>query len=152
MPYGLHSTLNLFPINVYWTSCRANICVTRLGKQKAGESSLWQRVIIMTCPFSVLLRDRGEAPLFQNKQTRKHENKVLRSSAMVEGTQRKSPERVIKQQWSPWLNSWQTFPHGAGYWVTTDRSEETAGVLWWKTWKWAFPNTADFPTAASSTV
>lgn len=37
MPYGLYSTLNLFPINVYWIFCRANICVTRLGKQKATE-------------------------------------------------------------------------------------------------------------------
>ena len=52
MPYGLHSSLNLFPINVYWILGRANMCVTRLGKQKAGESSLWQSVIIMICPFS----------------------------------------------------------------------------------------------------
>lgn len=51
MPYGLHSSLNLFPINVYWIFCRANMCVTRLGKQKAGESSLWQSVIIMICSF-----------------------------------------------------------------------------------------------------
>lgn len=52
MPYGLHSSLNLFPINVYWILGRANMCVTRLGKQKAGESSLWQSVIIMIRPFS----------------------------------------------------------------------------------------------------
>lgn len=32
------------------------------------------------------------------------------------------------------------------------RSEETAGVLRWTTWKWAFPNTADFPTVDSSAV
>ena len=30
------------------------MCVTRLGKQKAGESSLWQSVIIMICPFFFL--------------------------------------------------------------------------------------------------
>lgn len=81
-------------------SRRANICVTRLGKPKAGESSLWQRVIIMTRPLSVLLRDRVEALSFQSKQTRKQENEALRSSMMVEGTQRTppQPERVIKQQ------------------------------------------------------
>lgn len=50
------------------------------------------------CPFSVLLRDIGEAAVFQNKQTRKHENKALQGSASVEGTQRKSPERAIKRR------------------------------------------------------
>ena len=72
------------------------MCVTRLGKQKAGESSLWQHVIIMTGPFSVLLRDIGEASFFQNKQTRKHKNKAPQGSASVGGTARKSPERAIK--------------------------------------------------------
>ncbi len=76
MPYGLHSSLNLFPINVYWIFCGANMCVTRLGKQKARESSLWQSVIIMICPFFFLssLHDRWVAKSFQNKQTRKHAN------------------------------------------------------------------------------
>lgn len=32
------------------------------------------------------------------------------------------------------------------------RSQQTAGVLWWRTWKWAFPNTANFPTGVSNTV
>lgn len=84
MPYGLHSSLNLFPINVYWIFCRANMCVTRLGKQKAGESSLWQSVIIMICPVFVVSfsplsfwDDRWVATAFQNKQTRKHANKSL---------------------------------------------------------------------------
>lgn len=31
------------------------MCVTRLGKQKAMESSLWQSVIIMICPFLFFL-------------------------------------------------------------------------------------------------
>ena len=43
MPYGPHSSLNLFPINVYWIPGPANTCVTRLGKQKAGESSFAAR-------------------------------------------------------------------------------------------------------------
>lgn len=51
MPYGLHSSLNLFPINVHWILCGANMCVARLGKQKATESRLWQSVIIMISPF-----------------------------------------------------------------------------------------------------
>lgn len=83
MPYGLHSSLNLFPINVYWIFCRANMCVTRLGKQKARESSLWQSVIIMICPFFFsLLYDRWVAKSFQNKQTRKHANNSPLSSTV----------------------------------------------------------------------
>lgn len=70
MPYGLHSSLNLFPINVYWIFCGANICVTRLGKQKAGESSLWQSVIIMICPCCMIdeLQSRSKTSK-QNTQT-----------------------------------------------------------------------------------
>lgn len=38
MPYGLHSSPNLFPINVCWILCRANMCSTRLGKTEGqGE-------------------------------------------------------------------------------------------------------------------
>lgn len=53
------------------------MCVEGGGEPALGRgSSLWQRLIIMTRPFSVRLRDIGEAAFFQDKQTRKQENKA----------------------------------------------------------------------------
>lgn len=45
-PYGLNSSLNLFPINVSWIF-RSATCGAGAGKQKAFESSLWWRVMIV---------------------------------------------------------------------------------------------------------
>lgn len=75
MPYGLHSSRNLFPINVYWIFCRANMCVTRLGKQRATESSLWQSVIIMICLFFFFFSTRSVIDESQSRsKTSKQEN------------------------------------------------------------------------------
>lgn len=75
MPYGLHSSPNLFSINVYWIFCRANMCVTRLGKQRAAESSLWQSVIIMICLFFFFFSTRSVIDESQSRsKTSKQEN------------------------------------------------------------------------------
>lgn len=115
MPYGLHSSLNLFPINVYWIFCGANMCVTRLGKQKAGENSLWQSVIIMICPFfSSLLHDRWAAsPKQANKQTAPPPEPDSSPLTLL---------RPIKKHLSVMKLSFPvTSPCEAGYQVTTDR-------------------------------
>lgn len=137
MPYGLHSSLNLFPINVYWIFCGANMCVTRLGKQKAGESSLWQSVIIMICPFFFFffspccmideLQSRSNTSKQENMQT--IPLWVQRFLAHLTFTcqvrhKENSTQKAIKKSWlwaSRWLINWQTFPYDVGYWVTTDR-------------------------------
>lgn len=48
MPYGLHPSLNLFPINVYWIFHWMNTCETGAGKKKARyRNALWQHAIIV---------------------------------------------------------------------------------------------------------
>lgn len=78
MPYGLHSSPNLFPINVYWIFCRANMCVTRLGKTEGRGEQFVAKCdyydLSLFFLFFYSLRDRWVAEPFQNKQTRKHTN------------------------------------------------------------------------------
>lgn len=75
MPYGLHSSLNLFPINVYWIFCRSqHVCNQTWKTEGRGEQFVAKCDYYDLSFYFFFLHDRWVARPIQNKQTRKHAN------------------------------------------------------------------------------